>query len=341
MTIKVGIIGLGYWGPNLLRNFSELENSEVVSVCEINQERLKSISKQKRFKGIKTTSKLEEVLNDTNIDAVVIATPTKTHYDLALKSLQHNKHVLVEKPLTYSPEHSLELMKVAESKDLTLMVGHTFIFNSAVKKIKEEIESGNLGEVLYLHGTRTGLGPIRQDVGVIWDLAPHDISIFNYLLGELPKSVYSQGRIFVQKDKNVEDIAFLTFDYPNNVIAGVKASWLDPIKVRNLTVVGTKKMIVFDDTNTISKLVIYDKGANYQPKTGEFGDFQLSLRDGDIIIPKIKNNEPLQEECAHFLHCIETGEKPLTNGRNGYEVVAALSAAQESLKEGHKVEIKY
>lgn len=341
MAVRLGLIGLGYWGPNILRNFSELPDSDVVTVCDMDASKLKKVSGDKKYKGISTTQDANDLFSDKSLDAIVISTPTKTHYDLTKKGLESGKHIFVEKPLTYLPEQSLELTALAESQKRILMVGHIFLYNSVVRRMKEEINKGNLGDIRYLHATRTGLGPIRQDVGAIWDLAPHDISIFNYLLGTKPEYASADGRSYLQAKNEIEDLAFMSFGYPNDVMTGVNVSWLDPLKKRQLTVVGTKKMMVFDDVALNEKLVFYDRGADYQPRSDGFGEFQLSIRDGDIIIPKIKTNEPLKEECAHFLSCIKEGKQPLTDGRNGYEVVAALDATQTSLREGRKVPIIY
>lgn len=343
---KIGMVGVGYWGPNILRNLCEFDNSQVVSVCDTNPKKLESIRKQRIYHGINTTTNLDDIINDGSIEAVVIATPTATHYPITKAALEHGKHVLVEKPLTIEPAQSYELAKLADEKSKILLVGHVFLYNSIVRRMKEEIDKGTIGSITYINAIRKGLGPIRQDVNALWDLAPHDVSIFNYLIGSQPEWVSATGCIqqdkpLASRDNVIEDVVMATFGYPHGVVGYMMTSWIDPIKQREVTVVGTKTMLKFDDIER--ELVIFEKGVDYQPSPeGGFGEFQASIRDGNIIKPNIKYLQPLTEECKHFLECIQQGKKPFTNARDAYMIVSALSAAQTSLKNGGiKVPIMY
>ena len=336
--VNVGIIGAGYWGKNLIRNFNELKDATILKVCDSDKSKLENIISNKQYTGITGTTNADDIFTDKKIDAVVIATQTNTHFELAKNALLKGKHVFVEKPLTYDPVESLCLTDIAEQSDKKLMVGHIFLYNNAVKYMKDNIK--DIGDIRYFHAQRNGLGPIRNDCNAMWDLTPHDISMFNYLTDSKPTHVIANGKTYVQKDKGIEDAVSLSLDYPNNVMANVNASWIDPVKTRKMTVVGDKKMIVFDDMSS-DKITVYNKGVDYQPKTGDFSAFQMSFRDGDIIKPKINYNEPLKDECQAFIDSIKTGEDSITNGKNGYEVVAVLDAAQRSLKSGQKEEIKY
>lgn len=333
--VNVGIIGIGYWGVNLLRNFFELDGSNVSMVCDANKSRLEKILSDKKYTGIRGTTDVKEVLKDRFIDAVVVATPTVSHYGVVKEALENGKHVFCEKPLTYDPKESIDLINTADRKGVELMVGHIFLYNNAVKYMKE-----NIKDIKYMHAQRNGLGPIRQDCNAMWDLTPHDISMFNYLTDSRPEAVFANGKTYVQKDKGLEDAVSMSLDYPNNVMANVNASWIDPVKTRKLTVVGSDKMMVFDDMS-LDKISVFNKGVDYQPKSGDYGEFQLSIRDGDIIQPKIKYNEPLKDECKAFIDAINSGKSSLTNGRNGYDVVAVLHAAQKSLRSGKKELIEY
>jgi len=344
--IKVAQIGYGYWGDNLLRNLSDLPDVEVVAVCDKDSSKLERIAGHKRYKEIKTTVNSDDIIKDPTIDAIVVATPTQTHYVIASRCLDEGKSVLVEKPLTYYPEESLALIRKAEVAKSTLMVGHVFLYNNILLSLRDKVAPGT---IRYMNSQRTGLGPIRLDCNVMWDLAPHDISMFNYLTRQKPVSVYADGRTFVQYDKGLEDVVFVNLEYPNGIIGHVTTSWIDPIKTRKITVVTSDKMHVFDDV--AQTLTTFNKGIDYQPKSGEYGDFQLSVKDGDIIQPKIVLNEPLKEECKHFIDCVRSKDRPFTegnrfsahhtDGKNGYEVVCVLDAAQRSLRNGRRETIKY
>lgn len=334
----IAIVGSGYWGPNYIRNIDGMKTAQVKWVCDLDVDKLKLVSD--KYPTIQTTTDYDQVLKDPSVDAVIIVTPTQTHYELAKKALKANKHVLVEKPITTRSDHAKELIEIAKTHNRVLMVGHIFMFNQAVRKIKKYVEEGTLGKIQYLYASRTGLGPIRQDVNALWDLSPHDISILLYLLNERPESVIAFGESYVQKD--IEDVVFVILHFPNHIIAKLHVSWLDPIKIRQLTVVGTNKMLAFDDVSVTEPIKIFDKGISYEKPFGSYGDFHLQVRDGDILIPKVQPSEPLRLECENFIEAITQGKQPLTTGQNGYDVVKVLEAATESLKSGgRRITIRY
>ena len=336
--ITIGIIGCGYWGPNLIRNYYQLPNCNMLICCDLDGKKLDRM--KTLYPGILTTNDVRAVVNNREIDAVGIATPVFTHYPLAKEALLNGKHVFVEKPLCHSSDACLELIRLAEEEEKVLMVGHTFEYTAAVNKIKEIVNSGELGEILYISSVRLNLGLFQQDINVIWDLAPHDISIITYILGEHPVSVNGQGKSHYKKD--IEDVATITLNFSNGTIAFVHSSWLDPNKVRRTTIVGSKKMLVYNDTEPQEKIKIYDKGVDAPPYYDTFGEFQFSYRYGDIHSPRIEDYEPLRKECAHFLECIEKNQSPRSDGYSGLRVVSVLEAASESLKiNGKAVSIKY
>ena len=330
--VNIGIIGCGYWGPNLVRDFSEMDGVRIIMCADLSEEKLAPI--KRRLPYIKTTTQSADVINDSSIDAVIIATPASTHYKIAKDALLAGKHVLVEKPLTFVPEEGEELIRLAERAKKVLMVGHTFEFNPAVEKIKECIKKKEIGDVYYLTSRRLNLGKIREDINAMWNLAPHDISIFIYVLEKFPIEVRAWGASFL-KD-GIEDFVTMTLTFPGNIIASAQVSWLDPLRVRDMVVVGSKKMIVYDDVDNEGKIRIYDKGADKLASPQAFGEFQIKLRAGDILIPKLPMFEPLKKECEHFIDCIVNKRTPMTDGRNGLRVVKVLAAAQESLKNGGK-----
>ena len=333
--VNVALIGLGYWGPNLARNLAILSQGRLHAVCDTRSERVEHFGRQ--YPGVKKFTSAADVFTDPEIDAVVIATPVQTHYELAASALRAGKHVMVEKPLAQSVRQCEELVALADAGRLILMTGHVFIYNAAVRKVKDYIESGELGEIYYIYSQRLNLGVIRQDVNALWNFCPHDFSILNYWLGAVPERIYAHGYSYVQP--GIEDVVFVTMDYPNGVGANVHISWLDPNKLRRMTVVGSEKMVIYDDVSADAKVMIYDKGVSKKPK-GEaplgrfenFGEFQLLLRAGDVVIPKIDFAEPLKLECQHFVDCILSGKQPITDGRDGLQVVRMLEAAQASLK---------
>ncbi len=332
--VNIALIGYGYWGPNILRNLVEL--SDIIKlncVCDMSQARLKEIAR--KYPGIQTTTELCDVLDNADISAVVVATPAKTHYEITKLALSKGKHVMVEKPIALSTREAQDLVDLAEKKKLILMAGHTFIYNPAVIALKALIKDGTLGELYYIHSTRVNLGQIRRDVNALWNFAPHDVSILLYLLDAMPTQVSAKGKKFLQPD--VEDLVFVNLDFDSNIMAHLHLSWLDPSKTRKMTIVGSKKMVIYDDVDNEGKIKVYDKGADKFASSQAFGEFQIKLRAGDVLIPKLSMHEPLKKECEHFIKCIMENKVPLTDGRNGLRVVKVLTAAQESLKNEGKV----
>ena len=326
--VRVALVGYGYWGPNLARNFHQLAETELAYVVDADPG---AQQRARQLYGCGTTSDLNEVLTDDSLDAVVIATPARTHFGLARAALLAGKHVLVEKPLTMDLEEGRELVALAERRGLALMVGHVFEFNPAVRYIKGAIDSGELGDLFYLYSKRVNLGRVQSDVNALWSIAPHDISIALHLLERMPTAVRCQGISCL--NGQVEDVIFLTLHFDGNVLCHVHASWLDPSKTREMTVVGSRKMIVYDDVSAEGKVRVYDKGA-FRKGEVTYGDFQYKLHSGDILIPRLEMREPLQDECAHFAACVRSGARPLTDGYNGLRVPQVLTAGQRSLEQG-------
>lgn len=326
--IKIGVIGCGYWGPNLIRNFNNTSGCEMRICCDMQDDRLERI--KSLFPHIETT-KDHKVLLNSDLDAVAIATPVWTHYPLAKSFLEAGKHVFVEKPLTRSSAECQELIDLAASKGLVLMVGHTFEYTAAVNKIKEIVDSGELGDILYVNSTRVNLGLFQQDINVIWDLAPHDISIINYVLEQEPVSVNAQGMSHFKE--GIEDVAMTTMTFNSGTIAFIRNSWIDPNKVRSMIFVGSKKMLIYDDTSPNEKIKIYDKGVEKPDYYDNFGEFQFSYRYGDIYIPRIQEHEALSLECRHFVDCIREGKVPKSDGYSGLRVIRVIEAAEQSLRE--------
>jgi predicted dehydrogenase len=292
------------------------------------------------YASLETTTDYMDIIKDPAIDAVVVATPVSSHYEISMAALEAGKHVFVEKPLTRTVDEGLKLVKKAEAEKLTLMVGHTFVFTAAVNKIKELIESGELGEIYYISTSRVNLGIFQEDINVIWDLAPHDVSIMNYVLGSKPESISAVGHSYIRPD--IEDVAFVTMNYPGSKLANIHVSWLNPSKIRKTTVVGSKKMLVYDDVSSLEKIRLYDKGVTVQPHYDTFGEFQLSYRYGDISIPRLDDAEPLKIECQHFIDCIEKGIPPRSSGVDGLDVLLVLDSADRSVKQkGAEVRIEY
>ena len=326
---KIAIIGSGYWGPNLIRNFVELPGSNVVIVADLDQERLDAI--HERFPQIPLTTQDYRELFELDLDAVVIATPPYTHHAIARDCLENDLHVLVEKPITLNSADAYDLKKLAEQRDLVLMVGHTFEYNPAVRYLKGLIDSGELGEIYYVDAVRVSLGLYQTQANVLWDLAPHDISILRYILGAEPVTVCARGNSFVHE--GVEDIVYSLLRFPGNVLAHMRLSWLDPRKTRQFTVVGSEKMVIYDDVSALEKIQIYDKRVKAIRRTETFGDFTFAYHYGDVIIPHIQHQEPLRVQCNHFLECIAEGRKPQSDGYSGARVVQILEAAQQSLED--------
>ncbi len=330
--MKVAVVGCGYWGPNLVRNFIQSNKVEQIICCDQSQNRLARM--KNLYPSVITVTDYRELLEDPDLDAAAIATPVRTHYPLAKDFLSRGKHVFVEKPFTHSYESALELTHLAEEKNCVLMVGHTFEYTAAVNKVKEIVDSGELGRILYVSCTRVNLGLFQPDINVVWDLAPHDISIILYIMGEIPVTVNSQGKAHFRPD--IEDVATTTLNFKNGMIAFIHNSWLDPNKIRRTTFVGTRKMLVYDDIENQEKIKIYDKGVEVPRYYDTFADFQFSYRYGDIYSPRIDDCEPLRKLCEHFIECIKSGRTPHTDGHNGLRVVSILEAAGKSLKQGGK-----
>lgn len=326
--VSIALIGYGYWGPNLARNFHQLREAKVTVCCDSDSSRLAQA--QAMYPHLVTTVSADEVWTNAGVNAVVIATPARTHFALAKTALQSGKHVLVEKPLAMSSREAEELVALAKAKGLVLMVGHTFEYNPAVLKIKELLERGQLGEVYYAYSTRVNLGRLQPDLNVLWSIAPHDISILLFLFGQMPVEVSARGNSYLHT--GIEDVAFVSLQFPNGITAYVHASWLDPSKVRRMTIVGSTKMVVYDDVESEGKVKIYDKGVLKVENGAIFGEFQYKLHSGDIHIPRIDLSEPLHNECAHFVECVAKGTRPQTDGENGVRVIKVLEAAQRSLK---------
>ena len=336
--VNVGIIGCGYWGPNLVRNFFDLPTVNLVAVSDLKLDRLTKI--RSAYNSVYTTQNYEELLK-MDLQALVVATPPPTHHAIATKCLDNGINVLVEKPITLKSEDALDLCKLARTNELTLMVGHTFEYNPAVHALRDLMESGEMGEIHYIDTARLNLGLFQRGLNVLWDLAPHDISILLYLLRQNPISVSSHGMSCVME--KVHDVVYLNLTFPNGVLAHVHVSWLDPCKVRRVTVVGSKKMVVYNDIEMQEKLRIYDKGVDSPPRgTTQLEETSFSYRYGDITIPNIKMAEPLKMECQHFIDCVQNKKEPVSSGEEGYRVVKILEAAQRSLVDsGHKEVIEW
>ena len=324
--LVVALIGYGYWGPNLLRNYMELPSAEVKWVCD--RDPVKLAKAKTRYPSVLTTRSYDQVLSDPQVDAVLIATPISTHFPLAEQALIAGKHVFVEKPLASSVRQAEALTELSEQLGLTLMVGHTFEFSPPVNRIKDIIDSGELGEIYFITSSRVNLGLHQRDVSVIWDLAPHDFSILFNWLGEEPIQVSALGRSCVGND--IPDVAFVTLRFASGAVAECQLSWLSPVKLRRTMVVGSKKMLLYDDTEPAEKIKLFDHGVN-RVEPASFGEFQLSYRTGDIVSPHIDPGEPLQLEATHFVESVTAGTRPKTDGRNGLRVVRALERAQASL----------
>ena len=331
--VHVAVIGAGHWGPNLIRNFDNPPASIVKAVVDRDSKRLQQV--RSRFPKVAVTEDAAAVLTDPSIDAVVIATPTSTHFGLVKAALEGGKHVLVEKPITTSSSEADELIALADKAGRILMVGHVFLFNLAVQRVRTYIEAGQLGRLYYVSMVRTNLGPIRLDVNAAWDLMSHDVSIVNYWLGAEPESASAVGGTWINAGR--EDAVFATLRYPGEILVNVHASWLNPRKARDITVAGDKGMLTFDDMNMLEPVRLYDKQVTDKETKAEFIDsfasFRASVREGDITIPKISAGEPLKNECDHFLECIRTGKRPLVGGPEAAAVVRALEAIDRSMRE--------
>ncbi|MDO8632654.1 MAG: Gfo/Idh/MocA family oxidoreductase [Phycisphaerales bacterium] len=328
--LAIGVIGCGHWGPNHIRVFSELERSRVLACADSNPARLEGV--RQRFPKVRTATDYRSLLDDPLIDAVVIATPTGTHARLATEAIQAGKHVLLEKPMCATAEEAAALARLADDSDRVLMIGHVFLFNGGINKLREIVATGELGRIHYLDAVRTNLGPVRGDVNALFDLGTHDISIFNYLLGAAPTAVSAQGSCITQAD--VEDVCFATLHYPGGTLAHLHVSWLNPRKVRTLTVVGSRQMAHWDDINPDDTLRLYDKGLDEPPFYNSFGEFQYILRSADVRLPAVRRCEPLLEQARAFTEWVLDGTPRGPGPADGLAVVRVLEAAARSLRSG-------
>ena len=334
--LNIAVVGCGYWGPNLIRNFNGLSSTKVKIICDKDKNRLKHL--QSIYPGIETTTKFSDLLSGNDLDAIAIATPVSEHYKLAIKSIESGKHTMIEKPMSSSVKECNELIDRANGRKVTLMVGHTFIYTAVVRKMKKIIEDGDIGDILYISSRRLNLGLFQKDINVAWDLAPHDLSIILYLIGESPVAVNCQGKCHV--NKGIEDVTSMSLDFRGGKFAIIHNSWLDPNKVREMIIIGSKRMIVYDDNQPLEKIKIYDKRVETPPHYDTFAEFQYSYHYGDMYSPYIKQEEPLKVECQHFVDSITNGSSPVTSGQEGLQVVQILEAASKSLKSGgNRVEI--
>lgn len=332
-SLKIGAIGCGYWGPNLIRNFIEIPGTEVIAVADLLPEQLDYV--QTRYPQIQVATQDYHELFELGLDAMVIATPPQSHFSIARDCLNNGLHTLVEKPFTLNSTDANELVELAKRQDLVLMVGHTFEFNPAVHALKGMIQSGELGQIFYVDTVRASLGLFQTELNVVWDLAPHDISILRYILEADPLNICLQAGTCVQD--GIEDIAYATLNFPNDILAHIRMSWLDPAKTRRITVVGSQKMVIYDDVENLEKIRVYDKGVKAIRRTDTFGEFQFAYHYGDVVIPYIRSEEPLRLECLHFVECIREGTTPQTDGYSGLKIVQIIEAAQESLKHGGRL----
>ncbi|MGH9407501.1 MAG: Gfo/Idh/MocA family protein [Terriglobia bacterium] len=329
-AIRIGIIGYGYWGPNVARNVSGLDRAELVAICDSNPS---ALARAKRlYPSARAVTSSHELLTAPDIDAVAVITPVGSHYALAKAALLQGKHVFVEKPFTCNTDQGAELVELARQNELLIMVDHTFLFTGAVRKIRQLIGEGSLGSLYYYDSTRVNLGLFQHDVNVIWDLAPHDLSIMDYLIDSRPEAVVATGETHLN---GVEDVAFITLYFPHNVIAHINVNWLSPVKVRTTLIGGEKKMLVWNDLEADEKVRVYDKGVQVKSRQGVY-ELLVSYRSGDMWAPKIEQTEALKIELDYFLDCIFTKEVPFNDGVAGLRVVAMLQAAHDSMKQKGK-----
>ena len=324
--INIALIGVGGWGKNLARNFASCKDAQLYACCDLNDENLESVKSD--YGWIKTEHSAERLLEDKDIDAFAIATNADTHFEIAKLALERSKDVFVEKPLTLKPKEAAELVALSDKRSKILMVGHLLLYHPAVEKLKKLLETEELGDVYYLYSTRVNLGKIRKDENALWSFGPHDISVALHLLQKLPTEVSAWGMSFLQS--GIEDVVFIKLKFNNKQMAHIHLSWLDPNKVRRLTIVGSKKMAVFDDMEPSEKIKVYDKGAGLPGRILSY-DENLTMWEGDIYIPRIEMKEPLKIECQHFIECIKKRKRPLSDGRSAVDVVKVLDAAQKSL----------
>ncbi len=326
MSIKIGVVGAGYWGPNIIRNLNQIPTCEMAVCCDMDEKRLRHMGDL--YPNMRTKSDYSEVVGDPSIDAVAICTHVSAHYPLAKKALEAGKHILVEKPFTAKVDEAEELVALGRKNGKVVMVDHTFEYTAGVNKMKEIIESGLLGDVLYVNCSRLNLGIFQRDINVVWDLAPHDLSVILYATGLRPTSIRTVGMKLLHP--KVEDVAFVTLNC-GAANAVIHVSWVDPLKIRKVSVVGTKQMLVYDDLDPLAKIQIYDRGVDNPPHYDSFGEFLCSYHYGDIHMPRLQETEPLSTMCKHFLECIETGKTPRSDGESGLKMVRLLAASDESI----------
>ena len=326
--LKIGVVGLGYWGPNLARNFNGLPDCDLEALCDLSEDRRAHV--QSLYPGVQAESDFNALISDPDLDAIAIATSLKSHHPLGKASLLAGKHTLIEKPLASSIEESQELVDIAKENGLILMVGHTFLYSPPIMRIKEIVDSGDLGDIRYISARRLNLGLFQSDTNVAWDLAPHDVSIILHLMGENPISVNCQGSAHITP--NIEDVTTMSLQFSDERSAIIQSSWLDPKKVRDMTIVGSKRMIVYDDIAQQEKIKIFDARVERPPHYETFAEFHYAYHHGDIYTPHIDQVEPLKTECQHFVDCIRSGKTPRTSGQNGLEVVRILEASSQSLQ---------
>jgi len=334
--VRVGVIGYGYWGPNLVRNFADVIGSQFLSLSDLSPDRLAMA--QRHYPGISTTTNYRDLLANPHIEAIAIATPVSTHYDIALQALKNGKHVLVEKPIAATSRQAVELIEEADRRNRVLLVGHTFVYTGAVRKIRELVASNQLGKIYYYDSVRVNLGLFRHDVNVIWDLATHDLSIMDYVLASQPCAVSATGTSHILGEP--ENIAYLTLFFEGSLIAHLHVNWLAPVKLRRTLIGGSEKMVVYDDLEGDEKVKVYDKGVNINHDTESTYKMLVGYRTGDMWAPQIDTTEALRTQVTHFIRCIEEGEHPITGGDAGLRVVRILEAATQSmLKRGEVVEL--
>jgi len=324
--IRMGVIGYGYWGPNIVRNFSSVDGSKVVALSDLNEDLLKKA--ERTYPHLRVSTRSDEIIGAADIDAIAIVTPVFTHFELAKKALNMGKHVLVEKPFTYTTAQAEELIELAEKKHLKIMVDHTFLYTGAVRKIKELMDNGTLGDLCYFDSTRVNLGLFQHDVNVIWDLAPHDLAIMDYLIKEKPTAVVATGQAHIN---GLEDMAYITVYFPNKIIAHINVNWLSPVKVRTTLIGGLKKMIVWNDLDPDEKIKVYDKGVDVKTTNGVH-NLLVSYRSGNMWSPKVDQNEALKLMAENFIECVNNGGRAVNDGLAGLQVVKILEGADKSLK---------
>lgn len=332
---RVGVIGFGYWGPNIVRNFAARENAEVVAICDVAQDARTRAAKA--YRDIRIVTDPKEITRSTEIDAVAVVSPVSTHFELARDALENGKHVFVEKPMTATKDEAMRLLEIAEREDLLIMVDHTFLFTEAVRYIKKMVEEKELGDLYYYDSTRVNLGLFQHDINVVWDLAPHDFSIIDHLMDSAPVALTAHGMDHF--GTGFENVAYITLYFEDNVIAHLNVNWLSPVKVRQTLIGGEKKMLVWNDLQSDEKIKIYDKGVEVESKRGEY-ELLVNYRSGDMWSPRLEQTEALQVETAYFLECIENGEQPFNDGASGLRVVELLGASTQSLEnDGRMVEL--